>query len=219
MPQSSGWSPRPMLARSLMTFSTSGCSFRCSGIVVIRSARRFSSVTGTAVSAASVHLRFRNGIQSTANLFLKFDRTGSAVCLPASIAARYSLTFSSPNSAGTSFCAASFSAYTLRVPGCWLIFLYISGCVTAGVSCSLWPSLRKQMMSTTTSLLNSMRKSTASCMAYTTASGSSPFTCSTGASIILTTSVQYSVERASRGSEVVKPIWLLMTMCIVPPVP
>ena len=38
------------------------------------------------------------------------------------------------------------------------------------------------------------------------------------ASIIFTTSVQYSVERLSRGSLVVKPIWLLMTMCTVPPV-
>ena len=73
-------------------------------------------------------------------------------------------------------------------------------------------------MSTTTSLSNSMRYSSASCVASTTASGSSPFTCSTGASIILTTSVQYSVERLSRGSLVVKPIWLLMTMCTVPPV-
>jgi hypothetical protein len=34
----------------------------------------------------------------------------------------------------------------------------------------------------------------------------------------LTTSEQYSVERESRGSEVVKPIWLLMTMWSVPPV-
>ena len=63
-----------------------------------------------------------------------------------------------------------------------------------------------------------MRYSSASCVASTTASGSSPFTCSTGASIILTTSVQYSVERLSRGSLVVKPIWLLITMCTVPPV-
>ena len=31
------------------------------------------------------------------------------------------------------------------------------GWVIAGVSCSLWPSLRKQMMSTTTSFLNFMR--------------------------------------------------------------
>lgn len=73
-------------------------------------------------------------------------------------------------------------------------------------------------MSTTTSFWNSMRKSRASWVASTTASGSSPFTCSTGESIILTTSVQYSVERLSRGSLVVKPIWLLITMCTVPPV-
>ena len=52
----------------------------------------------------------------------------------------------------------------------------------------------------------------------TTASGSSPLTCSTGASTIFTTSVQYSVERVSRGSLVVKPIWLLITRCTVPPV-
>ena len=73
-------------------------------------------------------------------------------------------------------------------------------------------------MSTTTSLLKSCRYCNASCVHSTTASGSSPFTCSTGASIILTTSVQYRVERVSRGSLVVKPIWLLMTMCTVPPV-
>jgi hypothetical protein len=40
------------------------------GTVVIRSARRFSSATGSAVSAASVHLRLRNGVQSTAYLLL-----------------------------------------------------------------------------------------------------------------------------------------------------
>ena len=51
-----------------------------------------------------------------------------------------------------------------------------------------------------------------------TASGSSPLTCKIGASTILATSVQYSVERVSRGSDVVKPIWLLTTMWTVPPV-
>ena len=60
-------------------------------------------------------------------------------------------------STGSTPCTTSFSPYSLRVPGCWAIFLYISGCVSAGVSCSLWPSLRKQTMSTTTSLLNSCR--------------------------------------------------------------
>ncbi|CFP65800.1 Uncharacterised protein [Bordetella pertussis] len=35
--------------------------------------------------------------------------------------------------------------------------LYISGCVSEGVSCSLWPSLRKQTMSSTTSWRNCMR--------------------------------------------------------------
>ena len=70
MPQSSGCSPRPISRRSAMTFSTSGCSLKLAGIVVMRSARRFSSAIGTAVSAASVHLRFRNGTQSTAYLLL-----------------------------------------------------------------------------------------------------------------------------------------------------
>jgi hypothetical protein len=51
----------------------------------------------------------------------------------------------------------------------------------------------------------------------TAASGSSPFTWKTGASIIFATSEQYGVERASGGSLVVKPIWLLMMMCTVPP--
>ena len=53
--------------------------------------------------------------------------------------------------------------------------------------------------------------------AWTTASGSSPFTWKTGAWTILATSVQYVDERASLGS-VVKPIWLLMTTWMVPPV-
>ena len=48
------------------------------------------SASGSAVSAASVHLRLRNGAQSTAYLLLKLVSTGSAVCLPASIAARKS---------------------------------------------------------------------------------------------------------------------------------
>ena len=63
-----------------------------------------------------------------------------------------------------------------------------------------------------------MRYSSANWAAKTTASGSSPLTCSTGASTILTISVQNTEERISRGSEVVKPIWLLMMMCTVPPV-
>ncbi|MNC97401.1 hypothetical protein D3C83_150480 [compost metagenome] len=56
-------------------------------------------------------------------------------------------------------------------------------------------------------------------IAITAASGSSPLTWKIGASIIFITSVQYSVLRLSRGSEVVKPIWLLTTRCTVPPVP
>ena len=43
-------------------------------------------------------------------------------------------------------------------------------------------------------------------------------TCNTGASTIFTMSVQNTLERMSRGSEVVKPIWLLMMICTVPPV-
>src|SRR5205814_6363423 len=144
--------------------------------------------------------------QSTANLDLKLESTGLTVCLPASSVSRYALIIASGSSAATTPCATSLSAYSLRVPGCWLIFLYISGCVTEGSSCSLWPSLRKQTMSITTSLWNLLRKSSASCVTNSTASGSSPLTWKIGASTILATSVQYSVERASRGSEVVKPI-------------
>ena len=67
----------------------------------MRAASRFNSAKGTAVSAASVHLRFRNGIQSTAYLFLKLEMTGSTVCLPASIASRKALTIVSPPSAAS----------------------------------------------------------------------------------------------------------------------
>src|SRR3546814_5152897 len=56
----------------------------------------------------------------------------------------------------------------------------------------------------TTSLPKRWRKSNASSAQNTTASGSSPFTCSTGAPTILATSVQYSVERASSAALVVR---------------
>jgi len=62
--------------------------------------------------------------------------------------------------------------------------------VTAGSSCSLCPSLRKHTMSTTTSFLNSLRNSMASCITKATASGSSPLTWKMGASAILKMSVQ-----------------------------
>src|SRR5205823_2461332 len=52
----------------------------------------------------------------------------------------------------------------------------------------------------------------------TTASGSSALTWKIGTSSILATSLQYMVERRSAGSEVVKPTWLLMITCAVPPV-
>ena len=50
-----------------------------------------------------------------------------------------------------------------------------------------------------------------------TASGSSPLTCRIGAWIILATSVQYGPKSACAAT-VVKPIWLLMMMWMVPPV-
>ena len=218
IPQSTLISPRPIAARSSNTFSTNGWTFRPAGTVLILSAKRFHSVSGIAVSALSVHFLFKKGDQSTANFPLKLLSTGSDVCTPASIAARYSLTIKSPVPEGTTPCASSFSAYSLRVPGCALMILYIKGCVMAGESCSLCPNLRKQTMSIATSFLNWLRNSTAHCVARTTASGSSPFTCNTGASITFMMSVQYKLERKSRGSEVVKPIWLLITMWIVPPV-
>ena len=154
IPQSTLISPRPMAARSSNTFSTKGCTFRSAGMVLIFSAKRFHSVSGMAVSALSVHFLFKKGDQSTANLPLKLLSTGSDVCTPASIAARYSLTMRSPVPAGTTPCASSFSAYNLRVPGCALMILYIKGWVIAGESCSLCPNLRKHTMSMATSFLN-----------------------------------------------------------------
>jgi hypothetical protein len=50
----------------------------------------------------------------------------------------------------------------------------------------------------------------------TQASGSSPFTWKMGAWIIFATSVEYTDERAESGV-VVKPTWLSMTTCTVPP--
>jgi hypothetical protein len=55
MPQSTFISPRPMAARSSSTFLTRLCTVKPSGTVVMRSARRFHSASGMAVSAASVH--------------------------------------------------------------------------------------------------------------------------------------------------------------------
>src|SRR5690242_20782478 len=72
-------------------------------------------------------------------------------------------------------------------------------------------------MSMTTSFLNFCLKSIASRATHTAASGSSPFTWKIGAPIIFATSVQYSDDLASEG-DVVKPIWLLTMMWIVPPV-
>ena len=66
-------------------------------------------------------------------------------------------------------------------------------------------------MSITTSFLNSWRYSNASFATRTQASGSSPFTCRTGAPIILAISVEYVDERDACG-EVVKPTWLLITI-------
>ena len=74
-------------------------------------------------------------------------------------------------------------------------------------------------MSMTTSFLNRIRKSRATCAMNTTASASLPLTWKIGACTSLATSVQYRVERESRGSLVVNPIWLFTTMCMVPPVP
>lgn len=71
-------------------------------------------------------------------------------------------------------------------------------------------------MSMTTSFLNFCRKSTASLATHAQASGSSPLTWKMGAPIILATSVQYSLERECSGA-VVKPIWLLTMMWMVPP--
>ena len=52
MPQSTLISPRPIAARSASTFSTSGCTLKLAGTVVMRAARRLISASGSAVSAA-----------------------------------------------------------------------------------------------------------------------------------------------------------------------
>ena len=54
-------------------------------------------------------------------------------------------------------------------------------------------------------------------MVVTAAIGSSPLTWKIGAPSIFATEVQYWLDEPSTG-EVVKPIWLLMMMWIVPPV-
>ena len=61
------------------------------------------------------------------------------------------------------------------------------------------------------------RKATAKRAARAQASGSSPFTWKIGAWTILATSVGYTLVRAETG-DVVKPTWLLITRCTVPPV-
>ena len=109
MPQSTLISPRPIAARSASTFSTSGWTLKLLGMVVMRSASRLISASGSAVSALSVHFLPRNGAQSTAYLLLKLVSTGSTVCLPASNAARSAFTILSGPSAGSTFCATSFS--------------------------------------------------------------------------------------------------------------
>ena len=58
------------------------------GMVLMRSAKRFHSAIGRAVSAASVHFLPKKGDQSTVNLVLKLVSTGSEVFLPVSSAAR-----------------------------------------------------------------------------------------------------------------------------------
>mmetsp|Transcript_9541 Transcript_9541/g.31135 ORF Transcript_9541/g.31135 Transcript_9541/m.31135 type:complete len:327 (-) Transcript_9541:591-1571(-) len=109
------------------------------------------------------------------------------------------------------------AAYSAKVPTLFLMAVYICGCVNIGSSISLWPCFRYPTMSITTSFLKVWRHSAASRQTRTTASTSSPLTWKMGACTAFATSVQYGVERDMRGS-VVKPIWLLVTMWMVPPV-
>jgi hypothetical protein len=92
---------------------------------------------------------------------------------------------------------------------------YISGCVK--------PARRPRCgraavadMSMTTSLLERCAEVDRELATRTTASGSSPLTWKIGAWSIFATSVQYGVS--ARRRRVVKPIWLLTTTWIVPPV-
>ena len=93
---------------------------------------------------------------------------------------------------------------------------YITGCVKFGSSVSLWPCLRQHHMSTKASSPKAARHSAASRAAKSHASGSPPFTWNTGASTMRATLVQYGPAYESRLS-VVKPTWLLITTCTVPP--
>jgi hypothetical protein len=70
--------------------------------------------------------------------------------------------------------------------------LYISGWVSAGCVLLVVAELAESSDVDHHVLAELMRYSSASCVASTTASGSSPLTCSTGASTILTMSVQYT---------------------------
>ena len=116
MPQSSIFFPLPISLRACITRATTGWSMNPSGAVVSRSVRRLSSSTGTAVSAWSVHLVLRNGVQSTAYLRWKFDNVVLAVCRPSSRACRYAAMRLSGSPSWMTPSVISFSAYRRRVP-------------------------------------------------------------------------------------------------------
>ena len=61
------------------------------------------------------------------------------------------------------------------------------------------------------------RQAIAIAAARSACSGSSAFTRRTGASIMRVTSVQYCAGQALIGLGSVKPTWLLMITCTVPP--
>lgn len=82
---------------------------------------------------------------------------------------------------------------------------------------SLLKGVMEEVLDRMMSCLNVALQSAAMQKAFTTASASSAFTCRTGAPMHLAKSVGWGDERAWLGL-VVNPIWLLTTMCRVPPV-
>jgi hypothetical protein len=93
----------------------------------------------------------------------------------------------------------------------------ISGCVNARLVLLVVPVAAEADRSMNTSLLEGLAVLDGDLATAKIASGRHRSREGSGASIVLATSVQYRVERASSG-RVVKPIWLLTTTWIVPPV-
>ena len=144
MPQSTLISPRPIAARSASTFSTSGCTLKFAGTVVMRSARRLISASGSAVSARVGPLlaEERRPVDRVLALEVGQHRVGRVLAGVDRGAQRLDHRRRARRAAAR-LARPACRRTACACPGCCAIFLYISGCVRLGVSCSLWPSLRK----------------------------------------------------------------------------